>query len=260
MGIPSVLHVRAPKSPELFRKHDCHKASAVIAISRQVYQNLLDAGVERSRIRTIYDAVDLEKFSPRNSENVLRQEYPWAQGVLVGLAGRIKESKRQLDFVKTAAAISRENPSVTFFIIGEPYRTGYFDRIYKFIIKNGLSRRIILTGRREDMPAVLSSLDMLVTLSGGSVMIESMACGTPVISAGFTKPENSAIVLDSQTGILLGPGEENRLPDAIRRLMDDEPLRRKFALAGRRHVEEHFGRQAMGLATQQLYDDLLNKK
>ncbi len=52
------------------------------------------------------------------------------------------------------------------------------------------------------MPDVLNSLDVLVSLSGGSVMYEAMSCGLCVVSAGFTKPGESIHLRNGETGIV----------------------------------------------------------
>ena len=172
-----------------------------------------------------------------------------------GIAGRIKESKRQFEFIQAAARVTQNKPgAATFFVIGDSHKADYKRRLRDLARQSGLNNQLIFTGHRNDMPDVLSSLDLLVTLSGGSVMIESMACGTPVISAGVTRPEESTIVLDDQTGLLLGPGRESELDAAITKLISDGNARTRLGAAGRKHVETHFDAGQLSQATQDVYD------
>lgn len=260
LSIPSILHVRSPEPPQHLRKHRCDRATAVIAISARVKNNLLEAGVTDEKITTIYDAANLEQFhSGRAGSNVLRRDFPEARGTLVGIVGRIQQFKRQLEFLRAAHCLVRSRHSdVTFFVIGETQNADYGRRVQQFAAETGLTGRVIFTGRREDMPEVLASLDVLVTLSGGSVMIEAMASGTPVISAGFTPPSESTIVCNGQTGLLISPGRESELDAAVGRLVDDPALRRRMGRAARRHAKARYSHLELAAATQRLYDHLLD--
>ncbi len=258
LGIPSVLHVRAPKSAKTLRKHACRNASALIAISNRVRRHCIDAGVDQSRIDVIYDAANLESFTPAAACNVLKRDYPSSGGVLVGIAGRIKESKRQFEFIQAAARVTQNKPgAATFFVIGDSHKADYKRRLCDLARQSGLNNQLIFTGHRDDMPDVLSSLDVLVTLSGGSVMIESMACGTPVISAGFTRANESTIVLHNETGLLLEPGCEHELHSDMADLIDDAETRVRLGAAARKHVEANFDASRLSQATQDVYDKVL---
>ncbi|MBS3734766.1 MAG: glycosyltransferase family 4 protein [Phycisphaerae bacterium] len=267
LGVPSVLHVRAPKPPGELRKHRCRSATAVIAISRRVGGQLTAAGVAPERITVMYDAVDLERFAfaerdgqRDEADSVLRRAFPQARGVLVGLVGRIDPAKRQEDFLRAAGEAMRDaRGQATFFLIGPAYRPSYAAALRAFARRDGLDGRVIFTGVRNDMPAVLGSLDVLVSLSGGSVMMEAMACGAAVVSAGFTPAADSEIVRDGETGLLLPPGREFELGATLRRVIGDAALRRRLARSGRRHAETHYGADRLVAATQAIYERLLDE-
>jgi glycosyltransferase involved in cell wall biosynthesis len=107
------------------------------------------------------------------------------------------------------------------------------------------------------MPEVLAALDVLVTLSGGSVMIEAMACGTPVISAGFSRPEESVMVQPGRTGLLVESAEPAALAEAMRRLIGSGELRRRLARDARAWAEQRFVHTEMVRRTEQVYEELL---
>lgn len=253
---PVVLHVRAPMDPRRLEKHGCNRADAVIAISPRASRRLLDAGVPESRISMIYDGVDIREFRPKPQIlNVLRRDFPHAGGTLVGLVGRIRTSKRPMGFLESANRLLGAGYDATFFIIGSPDGTCHHREVRQFATESGLGSRVIFTDRRDDMADVLASLDVLVTLSGGSVMIEAMAAGTPVISAGFTPPDESTIVLNEQTGLVVS---DDDLDQAIARLINQPDYRAKLAAAARRHAETHFDHHEMVNQTQQVFDRLLS--
>jgi glycosyltransferase involved in cell wall biosynthesis len=259
LKLPSVLHVRTPINPKDVIKHRCDGASLIVAISPRIKKDLMFTGISSEKIELVYDAVDINLFNPRNlRSNVLRRDFSGIGEVLVGIIGRIHPSKRQLDFVKaTGEVIKNSKKNVTFFLIGEVHDNNYFREISRFVKENNLTQHVSFTLRRDDMPEVLSSLDILVSLSGGSVMYEAMACATPVISAGFTSQENSIHIRDKQTGILISSRQNSLLVEAILKLMDDTDLKAKIGCQARKWAEQELSHIKMVEKMQNIYSRLL---
>jgi glycosyltransferase involved in cell wall biosynthesis len=74
--------------------------------------------------------------------------------------------------------------------------------------------------------------------SFGIVALEAMAAGRPVIASRVGGLED--IVVNGETGILVEPGSEEQLAEAIELLLDDEPYRRRLGANARRVVEERY--------------------
>lgn len=258
LKVPTVLHVRRPRSAREIRKHRVGHVGAVVAISQHVRADLLAGGVPADKIKMIVDAVDLDKFNPRlRKEDVLGSEFGGTKGIRVGIVGVINKSKKQLDFLRVARRIAEGGQVVTFFVVGEAQDMEYFQQLREMVNDNGQGGKVVFTGRREDVAGVLASLDVLVSLSGGSVMIEAMACGTPVISAGFTQREYSNIVQNEKTGLLVESNKEEELEAALRRLISEPNLRERMGVHGRKHVEATYGHGELVGATQKVYDELV---
>ena len=259
LKIPSVLHIRTPIRPDEVYKHHCYQATAIVAISHRTKQNLLRAGIHPDKIIQIDDAVDLKVFrSVEFEENVLRRDFSVDGRTLIGIVGRIEPSKRQLDFLQAAEQVVHGlKRNVTFFIIGEAHSRKYFEKLKHFIRDKGLQQHVILTGRREDMPQVLSSLDILVSLSGGSVMFEAMACGKVVISAGFSSEEDSVHIQNGRTGVLVTSTRNSDLVQALNQLIDSPDMCRQIGQEARKWADSNFCHFAMVEKTKQLYRRLL---
>lgn len=259
LKVPSVLHVRTPISPSDVRKHRCGKATLIVAISRRVKRDLICAGVPPEKIALVEDAVDLKVFDGRKNEvNVLRRDFSPVGGIMVGIVGRIEPSKRQLMFLEAAAQIVHGSPGrAAFFVIGEVRSSGYFGELKRFARERQLDGNVFFTDRRGDMPQVLGSLDILVSLSGGSVMFEAMSCGKAVISAGFSTKEDSVHIQDGQTGLLVNSGHPSDLAQALLRLINDRQLRERIGREARIWAERNFCHLNMAARTQKLYDKLM---
>src|SRR5579883_3208302 len=73
---------------------------------------------------------------------------------------------------------------------------------------------------------------------GGPMLVDVFLDRLPVVALGVgATPE---IVADGETGYLVRPGDERALAERIRRLLDDESLRRRLGENGRRRVERFF--------------------
>lgn len=259
LKVPSILHVRTPIGPAEIRKHRCIKASSIIAISKRVNRDLVSAGIQPDKITLIEDAVDLQLFDDQNHDrSVISRDFSPKGEIIVGIVGRIEPPKRQLVFLQAAEQILRNSSkSVTFFVIGEVCSQQYFEQLQQFIRQAGLNGGVFFTGRRDDMPQVLNSMDILVSLSGGSVMFEAMSCGRAVVSAGFTPKGDSVHIQDGQTGLLINSHQPADLAGALMRLINAPDLREKIGRHARQWAEQHFCHLAMAARTQQLYDRLM---
>ena len=259
LKVPSILHVRTPVRADEVHKHRCNRATHIVAISQRIRQNLLGAEISPEKITVIDDGVDLEVFRAKeHNVNVLRRDFSPAGAVLVGIVGRIDPSKRQLEFLQAAEQIVRNSTrDATFFVIGEVHSHSYFEKLRRFVSKRGLGRYVFFVGRRNDTAEVLSSLDIVVSLSGGSVMFEAMACGKSVISAGFSNKEDSVHIQDGRTGLLISSRDNRELVRALIRLIDSPELRRQIGQQARRWAERKLSHIKMVDKTQRLYGQLL---
>jgi len=106
------------------------------------------------------------------------------------------------------------------------------------------------------MSEVLASLDVLVSLSGGSVMFEAMSCGTPVISAAFTRRQDSVHIQDMRTGLLVSSGRTADLLAAIRNLVESESLRKMIGREAREWAVHNLSHRKMVRRTKRVYQSL----
>jgi glycosyltransferase involved in cell wall biosynthesis len=91
----------------------------------------------------------------------------------------------------------------------------------------------------------------------GLVLLESMACKTPVVAVNSEVPK--AVVKDGVNGFLIPPGDVNALSDRILRILSDEDLRDSMGEAGRRVVEEKFTWEKVAERVEKVLLSVLNE-
>ena len=256
-AVPLVVHVRGPVTTRDVYKHRLHLADGLISISSRISSALLSAGVAPSRMVQIEDGVDTEAFRLGERAATLSEH---AEGSIlnVGLVGRIEPAKRQLEFVEAARLAACGLPGrMRFFLVGEARDREYVARATRLVDQSGLRGQLAFTGKRDDMPAVMDSLDVLVSLSGGSVMYEAMSCGVCVVSAGFTRPGDSVHLRDGVTGIVLADGAPSVLAEMLMYLAKNPQVRHRLGSAARGYAEANLSYIPMAAQTIRFYDHIL---
>ena len=90
----------------------------------------------------------------------------------------------------------------------------------------------------------------------GLVQLEAMHCGKPVVATRLGTGVEY-VTLDEITGLLVEPGNEQALAQALNRLLGDPALRARLGEAGRRRVAEEFSVRQMVDKTVALYRRLV---
>lgn len=133
---------------------------------------------------------------------------------LVGYIGRLSEEKGVLNFVKAIPEVLKERDDIEFLIGGDGQLR---DEIEKYINEKNLNDKIKLAGwiPHGNLPDYLNELKLVVlpsfTEGLPNVMLEAMACGTPVLATPVGAIPD--VITDGETGFIM----ENNSPECIAR-------------------------------------------
>ncbi|HLM81271.1 MAG TPA: glycosyltransferase [Terriglobales bacterium] len=232
---------------------------AVVCNSQAAADRLIATGLAQDKIAVIGNALPAEVFTAAPAA------LPKRPGVLrVGMVARMNHRyKNHSGFLRIAAQVHRDiahqrMPDAEFVLVGDgPLRR----ELEKEASSLGLGASAIFLGDRQDMPAVLASLDVAVLTSDSeslsNVILEAMAAGLPVVA--FSVGGNSELV-NGQRGALVGAGNENAFANAIHRLLSDAHLREHQGNNARRFAEQNFSLDRVRRRYEDLYSTLLEKK
>ncbi|HEY0377646.1 MAG TPA: glycosyltransferase family 4 protein [Pyrinomonadaceae bacterium] len=217
------------------------------ALARRL--GIKESGAARSRLGHIYSAVDTEKFSPAGAAEraALRERLGiGARDFAVGFVAAFEPRKAQLDFIKEAAPrLKLSLPRARVFFVGDfaPGRDDYARQCLAAAEDSGLGETVSFAGYAPEMAQWYRALDLVVVASRNEglarCMIESLACGTPVVS--FDVCSAREILEEGGCGVVVPAGDYERLVERI------------TGLAGERAARERLGSRGVAVA-RELFD------
>lgn len=171
--------------------------------------------------------------------------------------GRLADQKGVADLLDALDLLQHVRPDLRTWIVGDgPLRDRLRERARGFRLDG--DRRVQFLGHREDVPRLLAACDVLVLPSYyegmPNVVLEAMQAGKPVVATAA--PGTTEVVAAGETGLLVPIRNPPALAQAIRQVIADPALARRFGEAGRGRVASEFSASAMIAHYARLYCDI----
>ncbi|HLG97614.1 MAG TPA: glycosyltransferase family 4 protein [Bryobacteraceae bacterium] len=239
------------------------RCSLAIINSRSVANDVTTV-MPKLKLAPVYNAVDLERFSPEGAQLDLDalSGLPQVSGdvVRVGLIGTFARWKGHRVFLQALAQLPGQL-NVRGYIIGGPiYQTDgsqwTLEELKREASQLGLDGRVGFTGFVRDAASAIRRLDVVIHASTepepfGMVIIEGMACGRAVIASQAGGA--AELVSDGENAAAHKPGDARALAEQIERLVRDAEYRIRLGRAGRLTAERLYGKQRLGQELTGLY-------
>ena len=226
----------------------------IVAISGSIKLQLLACGIPPSRIRTVYEGMDLSLY-PRRTPTRARS---LDERMIVGTVAHLSPEKGLKHLIEAASMIPNVQMRLRFVIVGEGE---CLKELEDLVQSKGLSDCFQFTGFRHNTHDLMKSFDIfaLPSLSEGlsSAILEAMATSLPIIATDVGGiPE---LVKNGDNGLLIRPADPIDLARAIQRLADDPEESLRMGERGRDRMEEQFTLARKILETEQLCRSFLKK-
>ena len=256
IGVPSVATVRALNSKTCYVYAD-----RIITVSHAVKEHLVEQGVEASKIRVVYNGVDLSKFvPPANRERAKAAVDLPRNALIVGVVAHLTAKKGHKWFLDAVAPLLQTYPDLQILFLGEGDERA---NLRRQVAGLALEARVIFAGFHPDVVPWMSAMDALVlppiSKEGfGRVLVEAGAMSIPVIGTGVGGI--GEVIVPGETGFVVAPGDSGALQTALCALLDDAELRQTMGAKGRERALREFSQERMVEQTERVYRELLAER
>ncbi|HEX9896469.1 MAG TPA: glycosyltransferase family 4 protein [Dehalococcoidales bacterium] len=208
-------------------------------------------GVSQDALRVVYNGIDIDYF--KTNGNVVKE--PQSLIMVSSGSGYFKGVPNLLD----ALRLLKNEVKLKVTIIGA---NDTQNKVVKMVKERGLEDIVSFTGKieKDELVRRYCAAEFAVVPSVyegfGFPAAEAMACKLPVIATrAGALPE--VVGEDGEAGILVPLGDPAALANAIKRLLADEPLRKKMGEAGRKRMERNFSWNQAARKTVEVYQELV---
>ncbi len=218
LGLPVVVSARGtdvnlfPSFPTIRRmiRWTLHGATGIVAVSTALRDVMVKLGVPAEKIAIIGNGVDVTRFQPMDRGAARRALGLPDDGPLLLSVGTLSPAKGHHLLIASLAAIAPRHLNLKAYILGEgPYRA----ELEKLVREQGMQEHVFLVGQRpnEELHLWFSAADVSCLLSSRegwpNVLLESLACGTPVV--GTRVGGIGEVIASPELGILVDPEVES---------------------------------------------------
>jgi glycosyltransferase involved in cell wall biosynthesis len=230
----------------------------VITVSQDMKKKILKGRTREDRIRVIHTGLDLRLFDQGKSRQEVREELKIpGHAVVVGTVSRLFSEKGHRHLLDAAAKIIGASPQLYVLIVGTGDQREALEAQAQQL---GIHRKVIFTGFYEDLPGALRAMDIFAQpsiLHEGfpTAVLEAQAAGLPVVASNIGGTHET--IRENETGILVPPGNDTALAQALRALVSEETRRKRMAAAARPFIASSFTLDNMVGQVAQTYEEAL---
>jgi glycosyltransferase involved in cell wall biosynthesis len=209
--------------------------AAIIAVSRDELAHIADEKLRPALARLVPNAIDPPPFPTRDAARARVDLAP--EHVAIGFVGRLSRQKAPDVMLEAFAKVAQRNENARLIMVGSGPLD---DDVRAAVSRLGLEAKVRLLG---DVVAtnVMPAFDLFCLSSRYEglpyVLLESLAAGLPIVATRVGGV--STTVEDGVNGLITAPDDVAELSAALSRVVDDAPLRSRFAAASAERAREH---------------------
>lgn len=196
------------------------KSRAMISVCQALKDEMVEIGIPAEKVTALRNGVDLNFFKPGNREEI-RKQLNIAGRTLLSV-GYLIERKGHHLIIEALSGL----PDVRLYIAGDGEMSA---QLKKLAMDKGVADRVVFLGAldRETLRRYMVAADALVLASSregmANVLLESIACGTPVIATPlWGTPE---VVATAEAGVLTKDRSVAGIAEGVTRLFANYPNR-----------------------------------
>lgn len=242
---------------------NCHYADGIIAVSPAAVDNLVETGVPRKKITTIFNGVDALTPTTSEEQSALKKQLSIPENTLVfGILARLEYYKGHMLLLDACEILKNQGISCQVLIAGTGAEE---EKIKEKIQEKNLASMVQFLGFWKEVPALLSILDVQLNASFGTeatsiALLEGMSLGIPAIVSDYGG--NPAVISHGKNGLVFPSNNAQAMADAMKTLIDpsnQEKQRETMAQGAREIFKEKFTAQVFAQETQEFYEKICQR-
>jgi glycosyltransferase involved in cell wall biosynthesis len=231
---------------------------AIIAVSAPVKKDMLQKGISEQKITVIANGIDPNNYLPIQNKDEIKEALNIPpERIVIGTLSSLTIEKGIAHIIRAFANAKGQVPNIHLLIVGTGELLGELTNLSQ---EHNLGDAVTFAGRRSDVNNMLNVMDIfaLPSLSEGlpMAMLEAMAAQKAVIA---TTVGDVTKVINSENGVLIAPGDEKALANAIVSLCENTANIEKLGKAANKRVEDDFSSLAMARANAAIYNNLYSE-
>ena len=213
----------------------------------------LQENIKPDKIKILYNGIKVEKYNVQVDVEKKKLELGIdPDAPVVGKIANLTPVKAHSFFLDAASKVLEKFPKTNFLLIGN----GPLEKQLKQYANDlNISNKIKFLGVREDIPEIISILDISVlsSLTEGcsNAILESMAGGKPVIATNVGG--NPELIVDRETGLIVPSQDATALAEAECKLLSDKDLAIKMGERGRERVKSLYSMDKIVAEFEKIY-------
>lgn len=233
------------------------EAEGIISLTQEGAEQLVEMDLAEPEQVAVIPNAGLDEAVYEAKEAPLKEGEPTSSdGPLLVACGRLTKQKGY-PYLLDAFREVRDQKEAALWILGEGDRR---QAIESQIEELGLVDDVSLLGFRDNPFKFMAAADVFVLSSlsegFGNVIVEAMACGTPVVSTDCPHGPGE-IISHEKNGLLVPPANAEALSEAILRILTDDTLSEQLSENGKRRAQD-FHASAIAQEYLDLFRDIIS--
>lgn len=208
---------------KLFGEKVLRDAAGFVAVSENEVAQYAEFGVDKSRVRVVYNGIDVEAYEELPARGTFREKYALGDKEIVLFLGKMTPRKG-IDFLVRAFA-KLKRPNAVLVLAGNDM--GFKEKVEAIIKEEGLAPSVLFTGLLVDDEKFSAYIDADVLVYPavheifGLVPFEALMCGAPVIVTDDCGC--GEIIGTEDIGYIVKYNDVAGLSEMIAKVLDDKP-------------------------------------
>ncbi|MCK5595200.1 glycosyltransferase family 4 protein [bacterium] len=228
----------------------------IIAVAEIIKRQLVDKNnIPENKITTIHSSINTEKFKDVFDDKYIRNEFEISSDTtVIGMVGRLREHKDYPNMFTALNIIVKKIEDIKLLIIGDGILES---QLKKMVQKMQLADYVIFAGKRENIPQILSGIDIFAlssSVEGSPAAIkEALIMEKPIVSTNVGGiPE---IIQNGITGVLVSPHNPEALANAILDTINSRDKALAMAKKGKQVLINKFSETRLAKLTAEVYQE-----